>query len=124
MEKRDFGKTSKGEITYKYVIQNKKGMCAVLSDFGATVLELLVEDKNSTIDAPNYMGVTLGYKDVLSYEKETTYFGATVAPYANRIADAKFEIDGCVYETDANDNENSLHSGINGLAKKVWQVNH
>ena len=36
--------------------------------------------------------------------------------------DLKFTIDGEVYETDANNNENSLHSGVNGIAKKIWAV--
>lgn len=118
----EFGKTSKGELVHKYCIENENGMFAVLTEFGATLLELHVEDKNSTKEAPNFRGVALGYGDVLSYEKETTYFGATVAPYANRIANAKIEIDGVTYDLDANDNENALHSGVNGLAKKVWSV--
>lgn len=50
-----------------------------------------------------------------SYEKEYCYFGATVGRYANRISDAKINIDGVEYKLEANDNENSLHSGSNGF---------
>ena len=41
------------------------------------------------------------YDIPLLYEREATYFGAIVAPYANRISNAKFEIDGVVYFSSA-----------------------
>ena len=66
--------------------------------------------------------VSAVYEDPVLYEKQTTYFGAVVAPSANRIADARFEIDGESYTLDANNNENNLHSGYNTLAKKIWSV--
>lgn len=117
MSKQFFGKTSKGAEVSKYTIGNAKGMQAVVTDFGATVVDLLVPDRDG-----NMVDVSLGYDTVEAYEEETTYFGATVGPYANRIADAKFEIDGVVYELDVNDNENNLHSGYNTWSKKVWDV--
>lgn len=100
----------------KYMIQNNKGMRVVLTDFGAAVVDLYVLGKDGPIN------VSLSYDNPLSYEKETTYFGAIVAPYANRISDAKIEIDGNLYMLDANDNENTLHSGYSSLAKKQWEV--
>lgn len=63
----------------------------------------------------NERDVILGYDNVKSYEKEYCYFGATVGRYANRISDAKINIDGVEYKLEANDNENSLHSGSNGF---------
>jgi len=118
----EFGKTSNGKEVHKYFIENEKGMCASFTEFGATLIDLFVEDKSSSKEKPSLKNVALSYADVRSYEKETTYFGATVAPYANRISNACFEIDGVRYELDANDNENSLHSGPAGLAKKVWNI--
>lgn len=117
MNKALFGTNSKGEAVYKYSIANAKGMKAVFIDFGATIVDLYVQDREG-----NLRDVLLGYDDVASYERETTYFGAIVGPYANRISDAKIEIDGIEYRLDANDNENSLHSGYNTMAKKVWNV--
>lgn len=118
----EFGKTSKGETVHKYWIENSKGMFVEVTEFGATVLQIWVEDKNSTQEEVSLRGIALEYDNVRSYEKETTYFGAIVGPYANRIADAKFELEGVLYNVDANDNENSLHSGYNSMAKKVWKV--
>lgn len=112
-----FGKNTKGEDVYKYVLSNGDGMQVVFSDLGAAVVSIEVLDKEEKLRE-----VALSYDNPLLYESETTYFGAIVAPYANRIADAKFQIDEKSYHLDANDNENNLHSGCNGLAKKIWNV--
>ena len=112
-----FGKNSKGEEVYIYTLKNQNGMKVTFLNLGATVHEIFVPNKDGQM-----VQVSAIYDNPLSYEEETTYFGAVVAPNANRIANAKFEIDGVVYETDANNNENSLHSGVNGIAKKIWAV--
>lgn len=112
-----FGKNSKGEEVYLYTLSNENGMQVSFIDLGAAVHEIYVPDRDGQM-----IQVSAIYDNPVSYEKQTTYFGAIVAPYANRISDAKFEIDGQVYETDANNNENSLHSGVNGIAKKIWTV--
>ena len=117
MKKTVFGTTSKGISVHKYDIANSKGMKVVLTDFGAAIVDLMVPDRNGSL-----RDVSLGYDDVASYERETTYFGAIVGPYANRVADAKCEIDGIIYTLDANNNENNLHSGYNSMAKNVWDV--
>ena len=115
--KQYFDTTKDGIEVSKYTIKNANGMQAVFTDFGATVVDLLVPDRDG-----NPVDVSLGYDNVNSYDEETTYFGAIVGPYANRIADAKFELDGVVYELDANNNENNLHSGYKTWAKQVWSV--
>lgn len=112
-----FGKNKKGEDVYKYVIGNGKAMQVTLTDLGAAVTSILFADKEG-----KEQEVALSYDTPLLYESETTYFGAIVAPYANRIAEGKFEIDGVTYELDINNGPNNLHSGCNGLAKKIWQV--
>ena len=113
----EFGKNKNGEAVYKYVIGNGKDLKVTFTDLGAAVTSILLSDKNG-----KEYEVALSYDSPLLYEKETTYFGAVVAPYANRIEDGKFEIDGVTYELDINNGPNNLHSGCNGLAKKIWQV--
>lgn len=111
-----FGKNSKGEDVFIYTLKNKHGMQASFLNLGAAVHELWVPGKEELVQ------VSATYDKPLLYEREATYFGAIVAPYANRISDAKFKIDGEVYITDANNHEHSLHSGRNGIAKKIWTV--
>lgn len=112
-----FGKNSKKEEVYIYTLSNKSGMTVRFLNLGAAIHEIWVPSK----DGQSVL-VSTTYDNPRSYEREMTYFGAVVAPYANRIANAKFEIDGQVYKIDANMQGHSLHSGRNGLAKKVWKV--
>ena len=114
MNKTSFGKTHTGEEVSLYEITNDKGMKVLVTDFGATVVSIFVNDKDG-----NKRDVVLGYDDVSVYEKETCYFGATVGRYANRISDAKINIDGTEYVLEANDNENNLHSGSHGTSGRV-----
>lgn len=114
--KKLFGENSKGEEVFIYTLKNENGMQVSFLNLGATVHEIWVQGKEELVQ------VSIIYDNPLRYEREASYFGATVAPYANRISDARFEIDGEIYVTDANNYENSLHSGANGLAKKIWNV--
>ena len=50
------------------------------------------------------------------------YYGATVGRYANRIAKARFALDGKTYQLDANDGPNTLHGGKRGFDKRIWKA--
>ena len=50
------------------------------------------------------------------------YFGATVGRVANRIAGAKFVLNGVQYNLSANDPPNSLHGGKFGWSRKPWTL--
>lgn len=112
--KRDFG--VEGQEATLYTLENSKGMKAEVTDFGAILVNLFVPDANGNVD-----DVVLGYDNVKGYIINPSFFGATIGPNANRIADAKFTIDGVEYQVDVNDGKNNLHSHIiNGYHKKLW----
>ena len=117
MNKNSFGKTRAGAEAFTYEIANSKGIKAVITDFGATVVSLFVPGKDGKV-----RDVVLGYDDAATYERQGCYFGAIIGRYANRISDAKVTIDGVEYQLEANDNENTLHSGSNGISHKLWDV--
>lgn len=117
MNKTSFGKTQAGAEAFVYEIANSKGMKAVISDFGATVVRLFVPAKDG-----KDRDVVLGYDSVEAYEKGGCYFGAIVGRYANRIADAKITIDGVDYPLEANNFENTLHSASQGFSHMIWEV--
>ena len=48
------------------------------------------------------------------------YFGCLVGRYGNRIANARFALNGPGYPLEANDGTNSLHGGRKGFDKVVW----
>ena len=116
--KKNFGKNKKGQDVTLYSIENKNGMTAQVMDFGAILVNLLVPDKNGKID-----DVVLGYDKIEDYYDNGNFFGATVGPSANRIADAKFVIDGVTYNIAVNDGPNNLHSDMElGYHKQMYDA--
>src|ERR671939_131477 len=66
--------------------------------------------------------VVLGFDDIEGYQKTTTYIGALVGRYANRIAKGRFTLDGKQYTLATNNGENHLHGGVRGFDKVVWKA--
>lgn len=118
LTKRSFGRTKNGKEATLYILENSKGMRAEVTDFGAVLVNLYVPDENG-----RPADLVLGFENVSGYEKNGSCFGATIGPNANRIAGAKFTIDGVEYKLDVNDGPNNLHSHLeNGYHKKLWDV--
>lgn len=117
MKKESFGILKNREEAHKYTINNSNGMTAVVTDFGATLVSLFVKDKNGEL-----RDVVLGFDDAAKYENDASYFGATVGRNCNRIANAKIEIKGVEYQLEDNDSGNNLHSGSNGVSRRLWEV--
>ena len=116
--KKEFGATKNGEKASCYVLKNSKGMEAVVSDFGASLLKLYVPDKDGKTQ-----DVVLGYETLEDYENGGDSLGATVGRVANRIGMAEFELNGKKYELTKNDNEkNTLNGGIDFYNKRMWDV--
>jgi aldose 1-epimerase len=110
-----FGKTANGTEIYLYTLTNKNGMEADITNFGGTLVSLKVADRNGKL-----ADVVLGYDTLAEYESGGSYFGATVGRYGNRIAHAKFTLDGVEHILAKNDGDNSLHGGTIGFNKVVW----
>ena len=102
MKKEVFGETRGGTTVTAYTLENSNGVSATVIDFGATVVKLMVPDKNGTL-----RDVQLGYDDVASYEDGECFFGAIIGRNANRIKDGKVTIDDVVYQMDQNDKSNT-----------------
>jgi len=67
--------------------------------------------------------VALGFDSLSGYlQKGNPFFGCLVGRYANRIANAKFTLDGKEYTLAANNNGQSLHGGIKGFDKVLWKA--
>lgn len=114
--KKELGKTKDGKVVNQFSITNGKGTEARVIELGAVLTNLFVKnDKGEVKD------VVLGYDTVKDYELNPAFFGAIVGPSANRIANAKFVVDGVEYKILANDGVNNLHTDYDkGLHKQLW----
>ena len=116
LKKRNFG--VEGQEATLYTLENSKGMKAEVTNYGANLVNLFVPDKNGIVD-----DVVLGFDSVKGYMRNGSFFGATIGPSANRIAGAKFTIDGVEYSIDVNDGVNNLHSHMeDGYHKMLWDA--
>jgi len=114
--KASFGEAD-GQKVDIYTITNSHGIEARLMTYGATLVSLKTPDRTGrTAD------ILLGFDDLASYLSGTSYLGATVGRYANRIADARFSLNGVSHQLAANDGRNSLHGGAKGFDKRVWKA--
>lgn len=117
-EKTLFGTMDDKTEIYLYTLENKKGMKAQVTNYGAILVRLYVPDKNGKSE-----DVVLGYDNLEGYYGNAANYGATIGPNANRIAGASFTLERMTYHLDVNDGENNLHSHLAlGYHKKVWQA--
>ncbi len=86
-------------------------------NYGGIVTSFVAPDRNG-----NMGDVVLGYDNLEGYLKASPFFGAMVGRYGNRIAGAKFTLDGKQYKLAANNNGNALHGGLKGFDKVVWDA--
>ena len=100
-----------------YRLRNSIGMEARITNYGGIVMSLLVPDRRGAV-----ADVVLGYDNVADYVKASPYFGCLVGRYGNRIAKARFTLDGKEYVLAANNGPNSLHGGIKGFDKVLWDA--
>jgi aldose 1-epimerase len=115
-DKMDFGKTPEGTPVEKYVLSNGKMTVKVIT-YGAIVTEIDVPDRNGKL-----ADVVLGFDNPEGYLGSHPYFGAATGRVANRIAKAKFTLDGKEYKLAANNGPNTLHGGLKGFDKVVWKA--
>lgn len=114
--KEKFGVLPSGEEASLYTI-SCGFLTAVVTDYGATLVKLMVPDKNGVP-----ADVVLGYDHVDGYRTGSAYLGATVGRNANRIGGAAFELNGRTITLSKNDNGNNLHSGPDGYNYRMWKV--
>ena len=111
MEKKLFGKLANGTEVYSYILANGR-MKAEILDLGGTVRVLECDG----------IDVVAGYDTLDGILKDTTYQGALIGRYGNRIKAGTFTLDGVKYDLYKNNGNNHLHGGKEGFNRKVWDV--
>ena len=90
-----------------------------VTNYGARVVSLWTPDREG-----RYEDIVLGYENIGRYIDNTgeRFLGAVVGPYANRIAKGHFTLDGAEYTLPVNNNGQTLHGGLLGVDRVVWDV--
>jgi len=117
IKKESFGKTKDGQAVDLYTFSNASGMEVRAMTYGGIILSIKVPDRNGKFD-----DVTLGFDSLEPYLANSTFFGALVGRYGNRIGKARFKLDGKEYKLAVNNGPNALHGGLKGFDKVIWQA--
>ena len=115
IEKYTFATLPDGEKVESCIMKNENGMTVEVLTYGIRIRRMMVPNKQGT-----FTDALLGYDSIDGYLDD--YQGTFVGRYANRIAKAKFSIDGVEYQLDKNDGENSLHGGFKGFSFINWEI--
>ena len=102
-----------------YTMKNNAGMEVSVTNFGGRITSIVIPDRDGV-----RRDVVLGFDKIEDYypENHKSDFGASIGRYANRIAAAKFAIDGTEYSLSANDHGNCLHGGATGWQYQPYKV--
>jgi len=111
----EFGKLPDGRAVDRWTLTNSNGMEIQALTYGGIITSIRVPDRSGKLD-----DVVLGYDTLDSYIRNPSYFGAIVGRYANRIANARFTLDGMEYVLATNSRPNHIHGGVRGFDKQVW----
>ncbi|MCU0243722.1 MAG: hypothetical protein MUE80_03020, partial [Acidobacteria bacterium] len=110
-----FGRLPDGTAVDIYTLTNKAGLEARIMTYGAILVSLKTPDRAGAL-----ADINLGFDTLDGYLGTHPYFGAIIGRYGNRIAKARFILDGAEYRLAVNNNENTLHGGLKGFDKVVW----
>ena len=112
-----FGTLPDGRVVERVVLRGLDGFEAHVITYGATLQALIVPGANGRCE-----DIVLGHDSLSVYLAQRHFFGATVGRYANRIADARFVLDGEEVRLAANNGPHALHGGPDGFDRKLWDI--
>lgn len=114
-----FGNLPGGQEAKIFTLENKHGLKARVTDFGAILVSMEAPDR-----AGNMADLTHGYDTLEGWMGDGDYFGATVGRFGNRIAHGRFSLDGKDYTLVTNNEPGgipcALHGGSVGFNKVLW----
>lgn len=117
LQETEFGKMPDGTAVKLFTLRNAHGLVAKVMPYGAILTELQVPDR-----AGHLASVVLGSDNLGAYLKGHPAAAAVIGRVANRIAKARFTLDGVEYRLAANSGPNHIHGGRKGFAQMVWQA--
>ncbi|MEM7571763.1 MAG: aldose epimerase family protein [Bacteroidota bacterium] len=116
IEEQPWGDSQYGRVKL-YSLYNDQGNYVRISDWGATVQAICLQSASGA-----WLDVVLGYDNLAPYLDNPVSMGAVIGRYANRIGQARFELDGRTYPLPANHGDHQLHGGPEGFHLRRWSA--
>lgn len=117
IQQTSFGTLPDGSAVRLYTLTNRHVEMKIAT-YGGIITSIKAPDRNGRID-----DVVLGFDDLKGYlDNPGPFFGAIIGRYANRIAGARFTLNGVLFTLEKNDGNNCLHGGSHGFDKQNWSA--
>lgn len=110
------GQISRDEV-FAATLKNAAGLRLCLLNYGARLAELWVPDRTGAL-----ADIVLGQDTLADWQAQGAYVGATCGRYANRIAGGRFSLNGRQVQLHQNEGAQHLHGGMDGLDRKLWEI--
>jgi len=111
-----FGTLPDGTRIGIYTLRNRN-LEVKITNYGGRIVSLKVPDRSGAMAE-----VVAGFDSLDAYLGTNPFFGAAIGRYANRIAHGAFTLNGRQFMLAKNDGENSLHGGLLGFDRRVWDA--
>ncbi len=105
----EFGTLSDGRSVSKITISNEDAFASFLT-FGAIFHSFSSYGRNVVVSLNN------------AKDYENVSAGKVIGPFANRISNACFSIDGKEFHLDKNNGRNNIHSGSANIGNHIWDI--
>lgn len=112
-----FRQTVDGKPVDLYRLGNAAGSQVAITNYGAKVQQILVPDRHGVLG-----DVVLGYDSIDAVIAGQPSMNAFIGRFANRIAGARFTLDGTTFRLAANSGANTLHGGMRGSRSRVFDA--
>lgn len=114
---RPFGVLPDGRAVDEYTLDNGRGLRLRAINYGGIVTAIECPDRDG-----RSANVVLGFDNLADYVERNPHFGTLVGRHANRVAGARFALDGHEHRLAANDGAHALHGGPGGFGRHWWSV--
>lgn len=100
-----------------YILRNSRGFRVEFIAQGGIITAIRAPDRSGRL-----ANVVLGHPTPADYREDRIFLGAVCGRYANRIANARFVLDGITHVLTPTQGTSSVHGGGRGFDKADWDV--
>src|ERR1043165_6074239 len=113
---RTFGTLEDGRRVDSVTLGSADGLQVEVLTYGAILRRIACPVRGQRRD------LILNFDSMDEYLRDSAYVGPMVGRFGNRIAGARFTIDGRESRVTANEGANHLHGGALGFGKRLWSI--